>query len=207
MNQTTTKLVTTPVAPKSAWDAAITGAYMASRDGMMAAATTICGRENAADIAQDVFLRVWSHPDAFDAERGTLTHYLYVVTRGMSIDRLRSIASQRARDNKVFAGSDTETSADLGREMFGRELQDDVRRAIATLRANERDVIYAAYFGHLTYQEVADCLGIPEGTVKSRIRLGLSKLRVELGPARRDHGWRFMDQESLRTVTMNSAKR
>ena len=176
-------IATVPVVTISAWDAAVTDAYVASREGMVAAAASICGRENAADIAQDVFIRVWSHPDAFDAARGTLTHYLYMVTRGMSIDRLRSIASQRARDNKEMACSSVETTADLGWEVLASERQDNVRRALATLREGERDVIYAAFFGHLTYREVADRLRIPEGTVKSRIRLGLFKLRVEMGPA------------------------
>lgn len=63
------------------WDMNVTRAYEANRRGLTAAAARVCGEDQAADIAQDAFVRVWSNPDAFDETRGTLTRYLYVVTR------------------------------------------------------------------------------------------------------------------------------
>jgi RNA polymerase sigma-70 factor (ECF subfamily) len=183
MDQSTSKKATVPAVTFSAWDAAVVDAYEAHRFGLMASAASICGRENAADIAQDVFIRVWSHPDAYDSTRSTLTHYLYIVTRATSIDRLRSATRQRERDDRDAALSSGETSVDLGSEMFARQLQENVRRALATLREHERDLIHAAYFGHMTYQQVAALMGLPEGTVKSRIRRAMFKLRVELETA------------------------
>lgn len=150
---------------------------------MMAAAARICGWHNAPDIAQDVFLRVWSHPDAFDSTRGTLTNYLYVVTRGTSMDWLRFTTRQRARDTTDIAGRSLQTDSDLGSEIDARERHDNVRRALATLRENERDMIYAAFYGHLTYRDVAERFGVPEGTVKSQIRRAMFKLRTELADA------------------------
>ena len=164
------------------WDMNVTRAYEANRRGLTAAAARVCGEDQAAVIAQDAFVRVWSNPDAFDETRGTLTRYLYVVTRGVSIDRVRATESQRARDTNDYARTaltcDEPVSA-----MISQERQERVRRALATLRQVERDVIEAAYFGDLTYRQVATELNLPEGTVKSRMRLALVRLRVELGRA------------------------
>lgn len=169
-----------PVLTVSGWDMNVTRTYEANRHGLTAAAARIVGRDHAADVVQDMFIRVWSHPEAFDGARGTLTSYLYMVTRGISIDRVRSVASQCARDDR-----DSQLARpmgdDAGQRLTDAERRDGVRRALSVLRDGERDVIFAAYFGHLTYREVAVRLGIPEGTVKSRIRLGLVRLRVELG--------------------------
>ena len=180
----THRQTTTPtVVPISDWDRTVTSTYEASRTGLMAAASQVCGDDNAADVVQDAFIRVWSNPQAFDETRGTLTRYLYVVTRGVSIDRLRAATSQRSRDTKSTARSPDEMSADVGSGMLADERQQMVRRALATLRESEREVINSAFFCHMTYKQVAVRLGIPEGTVKSRIRLALVRLRVELNRA------------------------
>ncbi|MCU1399384.1 MAG: sigma-70 family polymerase sigma factor [Acidimicrobiales bacterium] len=173
---------TAPVVNISEWDVRVTRAYEANRHGLIAAASQIVGRDHAADVAQEVFIRVWSHPDAYDPARGTLTRYLYLVTRGMSIDRLRSSASQGARDTnesiRSVAINEEPVSA-----IIAQQREESMGRALAMLSQSQRDVIIAAFFGHLTYRQVAVRLGIPEGTVKSRIRLGLLRLRRELGRA------------------------
>ena len=170
---------TTPVVNISEWDVSVTRTFEANRAGLIAAASRIVGRDHAADVVQDVFIRVWSHPDAFDPTRGTLTRYLYLVTRGMSIDRVRSSASQGVRDK-----NDTFRSVVANEEpvaaIIAQQRQERIRRALDMLSRSQREVIVAAYFGHLTYRQVAVRFGIPEGTVKSRIRIGLVKLRVEL---------------------------
>lgn len=164
----------------STWDMCVTRTYEANRTGLMAAAARVCGQDQAADITQDAFLRVWANPDAFDEARGTLTRYLYLVTRGVSIDRVRATASQRARDTKDQARNVPTTDDPVSR-LISLEREVKVRRALATLRQVERDVIEAAYFGHLTYRQVSVKLNLPEGTVKSRMRLALVRLRVHLG--------------------------
>lgn len=168
-----------PVVTISEWDLFVTRTYQSNRNGLIAAASRIVGRDHAADVAQEVFIRVWSHPDAFDPARGTLTHYMYLVIRGMSIDRVRTSASRETRDAndtlRTVPANDEPTSG-----MIVRQQQVRVRQALAALSEGQREVIIAAYFGHMTYRKVADHLGLPEGTVKSRIRLGLVKLRAEL---------------------------
>lgn len=180
MDKTTSTTASVPHLTIPAWDLTVTRTYEANRTGLVVAASRIVGRNDAADVAQEMFIRVWSHPDAFDESRGTLTRYLYMITRGMSIDRVRSLASAQARDTR-----DTERTRpradDSGQRLSDAETRERVRRALSALREGERDVIVAAYFGHLTYKQVAVQLGIPEGTVKSRIRVGLVRLRAELG--------------------------
>lgn len=166
----------------SAWDRIVTCTYETNRNGLLAAAGRIVGPDHAADVVQDAFIRVWSHPESFDQGRGTLTKYLYMVVRGVSIDRIRSLSSQRARDIKDSARAVTMTDEPISR-VIAQERCDRVRLAMEKLRDAEREAILAAYFGNLTYREVAAQLGIPEGTVKSRIRLGLVRLRAELGRA------------------------
>ncbi|MCU1366532.1 MAG: sigma-70 family polymerase sigma factor [Ilumatobacteraceae bacterium] len=182
MNVTPTTTAAVPVVTISDWDMTVTRTYEASRHGLIAAASRIVGCDHAADVVQEVFIRVWSHPDSFDPTRGTLTGYLYLVTRGMSIDRLRSIASQADRDSqdtfRTVVPDDEPVSAMIAHQQLER-----VRQALAVLCEGQRDVILAAYFGHLTYRQVAVRLGIPEGTVKSRIRLGLLRMRAELARA------------------------
>lgn len=172
---------TSPVVTISAWDRDVTRAYEANRSGLIAAASRIVGPDHAADVAQDAFIRIWSNPDAFDASRGTLTRYLYLVVRGVSIDCIRALSSQRRRDVNDTGRSATSTNDETISRLVMHERQERVRLATRKLRDGEREAIIAAYFGHLTYREVADKLGLPEGTIKSRIRLGLLRLRAELG--------------------------
>lgn len=170
---------TSPVVNISGWDRKVTRTYEANRNGLMAAAGRICGPDHAADIAQDAFIRVWSNPQVFDEARGTLTRYLFVVTRGVSIDKLRAATSQRVRDTTDIARAIT-TSDEPSARLISVERYDRMRAAVAALRPAEREVIEAAFFRHLTYREVAVSLNLPEGTVKSRIRLALVRMRRDI---------------------------
>ena len=109
----------------------------------------------AEEVVQEVFLRLWNTPDRFDAERGTLRSYLLAQTHGRADDVNRS-------------------------DVWDMALAGHVREAMDVLTEGERDAIELAYFGGRTYKEAADELGEAEGTVKSRIRVGLKRLRAEL---------------------------
>jgi RNA polymerase sigma-70 factor, ECF subfamily len=133
----------------------------------------------AEEVVQEVFLRLWNQPDRFDPERGSLRSYLLAQCHGRSVDLLRSETSRRNREERDSRRT-AEAGYDLEREVLDLSVADGVRTAMEQLADGERRAIELAYLGGHTYREVATLLGEPEGTVKSRIRSGLKKLRVEL---------------------------
>jgi RNA polymerase sigma-70 factor (ECF subfamily) len=133
----------------------------------------------AEEVVQEVFLRLWNDPDRFDPSRGTLRSYLLAQTHGRSVDLLRSEGARRAREERD-ARSTAEAGYDLEHEVWDMATADQVRQALDALPESERTAIQLAYFGGHTYREVAERLHQPEGTVKSRIRAGLKRLRQEL---------------------------
>lgn len=145
----------------------------------------LAGRDLAEEVVQEVFLRLWNQPDRFDPARGSLRTYLLTQTHGRSVDLIRAEASRRAREERD-ARLTAESGYDLEREVWDLTQAEHVRTALARLTDGERRAIELAYFGGHTYREVAVLLREPEGTVKSRIRSGLSRLRgalVETGIA------------------------
>jgi RNA polymerase sigma-70 factor (ECF subfamily) len=139
----------------------------------------VVDRSLAEEVVQEVFLRLWNDPERFDASRGSLRSYLLAQTHGRSVDLVRAESSRRAREERD-ARRTAESGYDLEREVWDLTLAEHVRRALALLSDKERDAIELAYFGGHTYREVATMLGEAEGTVKSRIRTGLGRLRTEL---------------------------
>lgn len=132
----------------------------------------------AEEIVQEVFLRLWNQPDKFDPGRGSLRSYLLAQCHGRSVDLLRSETSRRRREENDLRRT-AEGGYDLEREVWDLTLADQVREALDVLPEAEREAIRLAYLGGHTYREVAVMLDEPEGTVKSRIRSGLKRLRVE----------------------------
>jgi RNA polymerase sigma-70 factor (ECF subfamily) len=140
----------------------------------------------AEDVTQDVFVRVWRRPDQFDLNRGKFVTWLLSVTRNRSIDHQRSM-SRRMRHETLPATDEEEDILPAGDERddpaFAAVLSDEraaVRSALEVLPAEQKLAISLAYFGGLTQQEVATRLGQPLGTVKTRIRLGMQKMRGAL---------------------------
>ncbi len=133
----------------------------------------------AEEIVQEVFLRLWNEPDRFDPERGSLRSYLLAQTHGRAVDMLRSETSRRDREQRE-ARSAAVAGYDIEHEVWDLAVADRVRDALATLSEDERQAIQLAYFGGHTYREVASILDTPEGTVKSRIRVGLKRMRGAL---------------------------
>jgi RNA polymerase sigma-70 factor (ECF subfamily) len=133
----------------------------------------------AEEIVQEVFLRLWNEPDRFDPDRGSLRSFLLAHTHGRSVDSLRSNTSRRRREDRD-AHLTADAGYDVDREVWDITLASQVREALAELHEGERAAIEMAYFGGLTYREVAERLGEAEGTVKSRIRVGLKRLRTNL---------------------------
>ncbi len=136
-------------------------------------------RALAEEVVQEVFLRLWKEPDRFDAERGSLRSFLLANAHGRSVDLIRSETSRRNREERD-ARLTAESGYDVEREVWDLTVADHVRDALNDLSDGERAAIALAYFGGHTYREVARLLDEPEGTVKSRIRSGLGRLRNSL---------------------------
>ncbi len=133
----------------------------------------------AEEVTQEVFLRLWNHPDRFDPSRGSLRSYLLAQTHGRSVDLLRSEGARRRREERE-ARATAEGGYDLEHEVWDLATAERVRAAVSSLPDGEREAIELAYFGGHTYREVAALLREPEGTVKSRIRSGLRRMRSTL---------------------------
>ena len=137
-------------------------------------------REEAEDVLQDVFLQVWHRAADFDETRGRPFTWLVTVTRSRGIDRLRSLA---ARERVAIAGSKeaTEEVSDAATDAYASEQRQLVSNALDQLPEEQRRALVLAYFEGLSQSEIAAKLGAPLGTVKTRMRSGLMKLRELLG--------------------------
>ena len=136
----------------------------------------------AEEVVQEVFLRLWNDPARYDPERGTMRSYLLTQTHGRSVDLLRADISRRRREERD-ARRTAAAGTDIEREVWDLTTAEQVRDSLAALPPDERTAIELAYWGGYTYREVAARLDQPEGTIKSRIRSGLSRLRRDLTAA------------------------
>ncbi len=136
----------------------------------------------AEDVTQEVFLRLWNQPDRFDASRGSLRSYLLTQTHGRAVDAVRSLNARRLRESRDVARTAT-AEYDMQHEVWDLAIADQVARALGELPEQERRAIELAYYNGHTYVEVADLLGEPEGTIKSRIRNGMRRMRAVLADA------------------------
>jgi RNA polymerase sigma-70 factor (ECF subfamily) len=155
--------------------------YDDHRDAVYGTAVGLAGSSLAPDITQEVFVRMRLHPERFDHTRGSMRSFLLVMTRSIAIDHLRSDGSRHRREQRTgHDPSARRTCIDPSEEAVKSDQATRVSGALANLTADVREAVVTAYWGQLTYREVAEVLGAPEGTVKSRIRSGLRQLRAEL---------------------------
>jgi RNA polymerase sigma-70 factor (ECF subfamily) len=149
----------------------------------LAAANRVLRDEAAAeDVVQDVFMHLWLRPGAFDPARGTLTSYITMLSRSRALDRWRTrsareSAVERSADEVRVHRTDHESAAD---PVIRRESAHTLLGALGELPEDQRDALLLAYGRGLTAQEIARATGIPLGTAKSRVRLGLRKAREVL---------------------------
>ena len=145
-------------------------------------------RAQAEEMVQEIFLRLWEHPDRFDQSRGSLRSFLLMDAHARCVDRIRSDSRRRDREERR-ARAEIVTDYDLDLEAYDLDVAEQVRDVMATLSDAERRAIELAYFGGHTYREVARILDQPEGTIKSRIRTGLTRLRAQLVDRGIDGSW------------------
>jgi len=149
--------------------------YSAAAFGM---AVKICNnRTLAEDVVQEAFVSIWQRAGRFDPERGSVAAYLFAAVHNKAVDAVRHEESLRRREDAV---------SDFATETGGEEVVEaawlgvrrtEVRSALAKLSDIQREALELAYFEGLTYSEVADKLGIPLGTAKTRLRDGMIRLR------------------------------
>jgi len=135
--------------------------------------------EDADEVLLDVFEQVWRKAGSFDAARGSVWRWLTLLTRSRALDRLRADASRREREQPGIEGEWELTSgAPLPDEssIFSQQ-RALIRRALSSLPHEQRRAIELAAFSELTHVEIAATLGVPLGTIKTRIRMGMEKLR------------------------------
>jgi RNA polymerase sigma-70 factor, ECF subfamily len=159
---------------------ALAEAYRRHGGAVFGLAKRVTGDASAAeDVTQEVFLRLWDQPDRFDPDRGALRSFLLAQAHSRAVDLVRS-RSARARREERDARATANAGYDLEREVWDLAVADQVAQAVASLPEEEREPIQLAYFGGHTYREVATLLCQPEGTIKSRIRNGLRRMRTAL---------------------------
>jgi len=142
--------------------------------------------ETAEEVTQDVFVQVWRFAERYDPQQGKLTTWLSSVTRNRAIDILRQ---QNVRpeghadsmDDDLFSLKDPASDVAVEPSVELRLQQQQVRRALEQLPEEQRQALALAYFMGMTQQEIAEKLNMPLGTVKTRIRLGMIKLKDLLG--------------------------
>lgn len=138
-------------------------------------------RDLAADITQEVFVRLWERFERYDPDRGSLKSFLQMDAHGRSIDLLRSRRAAEARelaDHQKQASTPTAGTEELAMESVQAT---SVRTALMSLPDEQRTPIAMAFFDGYSYRDVAEILGVPEGTIKSRIRTGMRRLQMALG--------------------------
>lgn len=135
-------------------------------------------RQTAEEVVQDVFQNVWQAAGTFQPGIGQFSSWLFGIARHRAIDATRSKRERaRTREQTLDTSAPFVAPNDIERDVDQSLMRDAVRIALAELPANQRQTIELAYYGELTRAEIADQLGEPLGTVKTRLRLGLSKLR------------------------------
>ena len=139
-------------------------------------------RQAAEDLLQDAFLEIWRRAATYRAERGSLRTWILSIVHNRGIDRLRSLSSRRRTQEKVEAEAPTSQPSEAFAETWRNSQREQVRAAMSTLPPEQLKILELAYFSGYTHVEVADILDLPLGTVKSRMRLGLKKIRAFFDP-------------------------
>lgn len=135
-------------------------------------------RETAEEVVQDVFQNVWQAAGGFQPGVGAFSAWLFGIARHRAIDATRSKRERaRAREQNLNEDLPLVGDSDIEQTVGQSLLRDTVRKALAELPSQQRQAIELAYYGDMTRAEIAERLGQPVGTVKTRLRLGLTKLR------------------------------
>jgi RNA polymerase sigma-70 factor (ECF subfamily) len=168
---------------------ALAEAYRRHGGAVLALARRVLGSADLAEeVTQEVFVDLWDSPERFDPGRGALRTFLMTKAHGRAVDIVRSESARRQREERTVR--ETAVSGyDIEHQAWDLAIAEQVKAAVTSLPVEERTAIEMAYFDGHTYREVASILGQPEGTVKSRIRSGLRRLRSALAQHGVETAW------------------
>ena len=146
----------------------------------------LADRWEAEEVVQDVFAQIWKKPESYSPEKGKFSSWLLVITRNRCIDRIRSRKRKIVHGEPIEALSNREdhSSEDGAEHAVRSDERSSIQQAFIELPDDQREVLELAYFKGLHHQEISDQLKLSLGTVKSRIRLGMEKLRRTLANLR-----------------------
>jgi RNA polymerase sigma-70 factor (ECF subfamily) len=144
------------------------------------AAHVLGNAASAQDVVQDVFVNLWCHPDRYQPDLGSLRTYLTMCARHRAHDVLRSELRRAGREERLERLTPQPRQPSPLEQVDEAETKSAVHAAVRLLPPDQQQVVELAYFGGLSYREVARVTGIAEGTAKSRVRLALAKLETLL---------------------------
>jgi RNA polymerase sigma-70 factor (ECF subfamily) len=131
----------------------------------------------AEDLLQDAFLKLWRGATSYRTERGSLRTWILSIVHNRGIDQLRSSASRRRTQEKVVASAPISQPSEAFAATWRNTQREQVREALGTLPKEQLKILELAYFSGYTHVEISELLGLPLGTVKGRMRLGMKKIR------------------------------
>jgi RNA polymerase sigma-70 factor, ECF subfamily len=135
------------------------------------------------EVAQEVLVEAWRIASRFDPERGTARTWLLTMAHRRAVDRVRSEQSSRDRTERIGTRDHRAAFDEVSEEVELRFEHQQVRESLSALSDLQREAVELAYYGGYTYREVAELLGTPLGTIKTRMRDGLIRLRDAMGVA------------------------
>lgn len=136
------------------------------------------------EVAQEVLVEVWRTATRFDPDRGTAATWILTMAHRRAIDRVRSVQASRDRDERIGHRDRVRPFDEVSEEVQTRFEHQQVRDALRALTDLQREAVELAYYGGYTYREVAELLDAPLGTIKTRMRDGLIRLRDAMGVSR-----------------------
>lgn len=141
----------------------------------------VSSRELAEDILQEAFVKIWNNFGNYDAVKGRLFTWMMNLTRNLAIDTLRSKGFKKQA--KIYGDENSVNNISGNMDVAGKFDAIGVRKQVSLLRPDQQQVIDLAYFGGFTQDEISKQLGIPLGTVKTRMRAAINELRKILQPS------------------------
>ncbi|MFJ3669709.1 ECF RNA polymerase sigma factor SigK [Streptomyces sp. NPDC090106] len=161
---------------------AFAGVYDAVASGVLGVVRAVVrDRAQSEEVTQEVLVEVWRTAPRYRRDRGTAINWILTLAHRRAVDRVRSVEAAAARDHKAALLDRLPEYDEVVEHVERRLEQEQVRRCLRTLTEVQREAVALAYYRGLTYREVAETLSLPLGTVKTRLRDGLIRLRDCLG--------------------------